>query len=227
MQKARNLALIVALAVITAGCAQRTTTTGDNTPFPGTTPTTTSTGPVQTGTTVSNEIPAGTNLVIRTDNEINAEAQNVSSTQSYSGEVVREVVNQNGQVLIPRNSRVNLGVFKTAENQVQLGVQSVEINGQTYQVNTEDQSRGQREGLGRNRRTAVMVGGGAVLGTLVGAIAGGAKGAVAGAAIGAAGGAATQVLTRGDKVNIPAESELTFRLDDPIFLQGPNTLGGN
>src|SRR5207244_7207406 len=36
------------------------------------------------------------------------------------------------------------------------------------------------EGLGKNKRTAEMVGGGAVLGTLIGAIAGGGKGAAIG-----------------------------------------------
>jgi hypothetical protein len=33
--------------------------------------------------------------------------------------------------------------------------------------------------------------------------------------VGAAGGAATQVLTRGDRVHIPAETVMTFRLDQP------------
>ena len=60
-----------------------------------------------------------------------------------------------------------------------------------------------------------MVGGGAALGTLIGAVAGGGKGAAIGAAVGAAGGAATQVLTRGKEVQIPAETVLTFRLDQP------------
>jgi hypothetical protein len=58
-----------------------------------------------------------------------------------------------------------------------------------------------------------MVGGAAAIGTLIGAIAGGGDGAAIGAAVGAAGGAAAQVLTRGDQVRIPAESVLTFRLD--------------
>jgi hypothetical protein len=50
---------------------------------------------------------------------------------------------------------------------------------------------------------------------LIGAVAGGGKGAAIGAAVGAAGGAATQVLTRGKEVQIPAETVLTFRLDQP------------
>jgi hypothetical protein len=50
-------------------------------------------------------------------------------------------------------------------------------------------------------------------------MAGGGKGAAIGAAIGAAGGAGTQVLTRGKQINVPAESVLTFKLDQPIVLQ--------
>jgi hypothetical protein len=51
----------------------------------------------------------------------------------------------------------------------------------------------------------------AFLGTITGAIAGGGKGAAIGAAAGA--GAGTQILTRAKKVNVPAESLLTFRLE--------------
>ena len=176
-----------------------------------------------TANTVSNEIPAGTNLTIRTDTAINADAQNASSNQSYTGQVTKDIVNANGQVLVPRNSRVNLAVYKTGEKEVQLGLQSLEVDGQTYQLSAATQTKTQREGIGKNKRTAIMVGGGAALGTIIGAMAGGAKGAAVGAAIGAGGGAATQVMTRGDKVNIPAESELTFRLEEPIYLQRTST----
>ena len=48
-------------------------------------------------------------------------------------------------------------------------------------------------GVGANKRTAEMVGGGAVLGTLIGAIAGGGKGAAIGAVAGAGAGAGTLV----------------------------------
>jgi hypothetical protein len=210
----------------TTAPAQTTTSPSTQTNAAPQTSTSTSTSTnqqtVTTGSGVANEIPSGTNLVIRTDTAINANAQNASSN-TYSAQIARDVVNANGEILVPRNSRVNLAVYKTGDNEVQLGLQSLVVNGQTYQLNAATQTRTQREGLGKNKRTAVMVGGGAVLGTIVGAIAGGAKGAAVGAAIGAGGGAATQVMTRGDKVNIPAETELTFRLEEPIYLQQMNT----
>jgi outer membrane lipoprotein SlyB len=64
-----------------------------------------------------------------------------------------------------------------------------------------------------------MIGGGAAVGAIIGAIAGGGKGAAIGGAIGAAAGGAAQVLTKGKRVRVPAESTLTFRLDQPVTLQ--------
>ncbi|HVX66192.1 MAG TPA: hypothetical protein VHA11_06310, partial [Bryobacteraceae bacterium] len=55
-------------------------------------------------------------------------------------------------------------------------------------------------------------------GTILGAIAGGGKGAAIGAVAGGAAGAGAQVLTRGKDVKVPAETQLTFRLDQPINL---------
>jgi len=69
-----------------------------------------------------------------------------------------------------------------------------------------------RDNIGNNKRTGEYVGGGALLGTIVGAIAGGGKGA----AIGAVAGAGAQVVTHGRSVRVPAESLLTFRIEQPL-----------
>jgi outer membrane lipoprotein SlyB len=70
--------------------------------------------------------------------------------------------------------------------------------------------------VGANERTAKYVGGGALFGTLLGALAGGGKGAAIGAAAGGAAGAGAQTVTRGKSVNVPSETVLTFRLDEPL-----------
>lgn len=57
----------------------------------------------------------------------------------------------------------------------------------------------QRDDIGKNRRTAEYIGGGALLDTIHGAIAGGGKGAAISAAAGAGEGVRTQVLTRGKR----------------------------
>lgn len=221
MPMKQRLLAVICLSALMVGCAERTATTSSST-YPssgGSSLPQSDQGPVYTSSNAApGEIASGTQLVIRTMDEINVAS--IDQTRDYDGQISQEVIGSDGRVLIPRNSPVKLSVFSSGNNELELGVRSITINGQNYVVNTNTEKRAQREGLGKNKRTATMVGGGALLGTLIGAVAGGAKGAVVGAAVGAAAGAGTQVLTRGKEVRVPAESQLTFRLDDPIFLQG-------
>ena len=62
------------------------------------------------------------------------------------------------------------------------------------------------------------IGGLAAIGAIIGAVAGGGGGAARGAVAGAGAGTAIQVLTHGDKVQIPAESRLEFTLSSPLNL---------
>jgi hypothetical protein len=216
---------LVCASLLMVGCAERSaTTTGSTYPSGGSSgsslPQSDQGAVYAPAGSSQGEIPPGTQLVIRTLDDINVAS--IDQTRDYDAQIDQEVRSSDGRVLIPQRSPVKLSVFSSGNNNLELGVRSVTINGQNYMVNTNTEKRTQREGLGKNKRTATMVGGGALLGTLVGAIAGGGKGAVIGAAVGAAGGAATQVLTRGKEVRVPAESQLTFRLDDPIYLQGYN-----
>ena len=168
-------------------------------------------------------IPSGTQLAIRTNEQITADSQSVG--QTYQAEIAQDVVDQNGRVVIPKGSPARLtianmssGTLGVGNNQVALALQSVNINGRDYMLQTNTQTASGDRGIGKNKRTAEMVGGGAVLGTVIGAIAGGAKGAVIGAIAGSAAGGGAQVLTRGKEVKVPAESVLTFRLDQPVQL---------
>jgi outer membrane lipoprotein SlyB len=107
----------------------------------------------------------------------------------------------------------------TGSPEMVLDVQSITIAGRRYLVSTDDVVLDSDTGVGKNKRTAEAVGGGAVLGGIIGAIAGGGKGAAIGVLVGGAGGAGAQVLTRGHDVQVPAETLLTFRLDKPVMLQ--------
>ncbi len=171
----------------------------------------------------NNMIPAGTQLSIRTNEAIQADQNNLG--RSYSAQIAQDIQGPNGQVLVPRGSPAQLTVVQTnggvlsGGNNVALALQSVNVNGQNYSVQSETQKANSERGIGKNKRTAEMTGGGAVLGTVIGAVAGGAKGAAIGAVLGGGAGAATQVLTQGKQVNVPAESVLTFKLDQPLYLQ--------
>jgi hypothetical protein len=164
-------------------------------------------------------IPAGTTLAVRTDEAIQATPADIG--KSYSATIARDIVDASGAVIVPSSSPARLVVLGVEEggrlrnDQVQLGLQSLTVNGRTHTVSSQTSVSGEG-GLGANRRTAEMVGGGAALGALIGAVAGGGTGAAIGAAVGAAGGAAVQVLTKGDEVKVPAETVLSFRLENPI-----------
>ena len=171
----------------------------------------------------SMNVPAGTEINVITNETINS--TDADEGQTYSAEVSQDVLDANGRVPIPKGSDAAL-ILRHVESQgtvsgtseVVLDLDSVRVNGHRYMVSTEDIARQGKEGIGKNKRTATMVGGGAVLGTLIGAIAGGGKGAAIGAATGAAAGGATQVITRGKDVKVPAETNLKFRLDEPLRL---------
>ena len=211
---------VLCIALLLAGCAERRSSTSNS--YPGSSGSSlpqSDQGPVYSSSdSTSGQVPSGTQIVIRTMDEINVSS--IDQSRDYDAQIDREVLSSDGRVLIPARSPVKLSVFSSGNNELELGVRTITINGQTYSVNTDTEKRTQREGLGKNKRTATMVGGGAALGTLIGAVAGGVKGAVIGAATGAAVGAGAQVATKGKEVKVPAESQLTFKLDEPIYLNG-------
>ena len=169
------------------------------------------------------EAPAGTELVIRTVETI--DSRNAGADQIFSGIIEQAVTDASGRVIIPENSSAQLMIRNlssggaTGSPEMVLDVHAITVNGRKYLVSTTDLTEDSDTGLGTNKRTGIAVGGGAAVGTIIGAITGGGKGAVLGGAIGAAGGAATQVLTKGHNVKVPAETLLRFQLDKPVTLR--------
>jgi len=165
-------------------------------------------------------IPSGTEITVRTDEPIDADVQNADTSHMYRGTVSKDVLDRDGNVLIPRGSRAQLAAVRD-NNALSIDLRSLRVNGKRYIVDSADiQASDQKEGVGKNKRTGKYVGGGAVAGALIGAIAGGGKGAAIGALAGGAAGAGAQTLTRGKKLSIPAESNLTFRLEHRLKMQG-------
>src|SRR5215471_19052135 len=166
-------------------------------------------------------IDVGTSIDVRTNEEINT---NSSDGRVYSGTVDRDVQDARGNVAIPRGSYVELLVRKQSD-QFELDLKSVSINGERFAIQAQNNViAGRPEGVGANQRTGEFVGGGAIIGAIVGAIAGGGKGAAIGGGVGAAAGAGAQVATRGKNVTVPAESLLTFRLEQRLYT-GVNDTG--
>jgi len=167
-------------------------------------------------------VPSGAEVEVRTNEAI--DSTTATEGRTFTGTVQRDVTGSSGQVLIPKGSATELTVSKvstggtTGSPEVALALHAIDIAGHRYLVNSADVQQGNDQGIGKNKRTGEYIGGGAALGTLLGAIAGGGKGAAIGAAAGAAAGGTAQVLTRGKEVKIPAESNLRFRLDQPLRL---------
>ena len=160
-------------------------------------------------------IDAETMFKVRTNQAIDVKT---ADGLIFTGTVDEDVLDRNGDVAIPEGATVELMARKNGD-EMTLDLESVTVNGRRYAVladpNTVGTSGRIESGartIGANRDTAVYVGGGALLGTIIGAITGGGEGAAIGAAVGAGAGAATQIVTKGKSVYLPAESLVTFRL---------------
>ena len=168
-------------------------------------------------------LPSGTELTVRTVEEIDSSSAVVD--QTFAAIVEHDIVGESEDVIIPAGSHAVLVVREvssggtTGSPDMTLDLQSMTVEGRRYLVSTTDLKRDTGTGIGTNRRTAETVGGGAALGTIIGAIAGGAKGAAIGVLVGAAGGAGVQVLNKGKDVRVPSETLLTFKLSRPVSLQ--------
>jgi len=166
-------------------------------------------------------VPAGTEVHVRVDQDINAKTGNVQPGAMFPGTISRDVNDASGNVIIPRGAPAQLAVVSTSNDNkdLTLDLRSVDVNGRHYRLEAEGTSAAgssKNGGLGANKRTGEYVGGGALAGTLIGALAGGGKGAAIGAILGAGAGAGTQVLTKGKELNVPAETELNFRLQNAV-----------
>jgi hypothetical protein len=165
-------------------------------------------------------IPAGTSIEIRTTERIDAQTMD---GRIYRGIVENDVRDTQGRLAIPRGATAELVVRRGPEDDLVLDLDSVTINGRRYGT---DATRNRIEsgidirnsGIGANKETVRNVGGGALLGAILGAAIGGGDGAAAGAAAGAAVGAGAQILTKGRRVTVPAETLLTYRLQSDLNL---------
>jgi Protein of unknown function (DUF3011) len=171
------------------------------------------------GGLASTTLPSGTEISVRTNEVI--ESKNASAGQRFTAQIAADVLDNNGAVRIPKGADAQL-VIRTngdSDSNLVLDIDTLSISGTRYSVSTADLTEKGGEGLGANKKTGVMVGGGAAVGTLIGALIGGGKGAAIGAAVGAGAGVGGVVLTKGKEVRVPSETLLSFRLDQDLRLQ--------
>jgi hypothetical protein len=166
-------------------------------------------------------LPAATTIMVRNSDTIRAGS--TQAGQTFPAVIVRDVIGSDGGVAIPKGADATLVVRAAkgqgkvkGQSQIVIDLESVDVAGRHYDLDTTDIARKGKQGMGKNRRSAKFIGGGALLGTVIGAVAGGPAGAAIGAGAGAGAGAGLQAVTRGKAVRIPAETILSFKLEEPV-----------
>ena len=162
-------------------------------------------------------VPAGTAITISLGSSIGSKLSKPGDT--FTGSVAKDVLVGNA-VVIPQGGTVSgtvadakpLGKFKGGAV-LQVRLDSVQIHGADVPVQAAARSFSEK---GKGKRTAVITGGGAALGGIIGALAGGGKGAAIGAAAGAGAGAGGSAFTGNKDIVLPAESDLSFELSQPL-----------
>jgi hypothetical protein len=161
-------------------------------------------------------IPAGQSLLVRMIDGVDSSKNKVGDIFHASLEtdlyINNNLVARKGTDIYGRLANVQEAGKLSGSAELQLELMRIVIDGHDYALASSDYSL---KGQGRGSDTAKKVGGGAVFGAIIGAIAGGGKGAAMGAGAGSAAGAGVQVFTKGEKVKVPSETLLEFRLQQP------------
>jgi hypothetical protein len=161
-------------------------------------------------------VPAGTTLLVRMIDTVDSSKNPVGSRFSASLETNLEV---GGVIVAPAGTRVygRLAQSKEAgrmagKSELQLELTEIVLNGTAYPVLSSDYKVSGKSSGGRSAKRIL---GGTGLGAAIGAIAGNAG---MGAAIGAVAGTTAAVVQKGQKVSVPSETLLEFRLQQPASL---------
>ena len=162
-------------------------------------------------------IPAGTSVLIRMIDDVDSSTSKIGDPFQAS---LDSPIVMGDTVVAPRGADVfgELRQVKDAGKisgapQLTLALTGIRINGKMVPV---DSTTYELAGKSRGAQSAERIGGGAVAGAIIGGIIGGGRGAAVGATLGAGGGTAVQVLTHGDRLRIPSETLLEFKLGHDV-----------
>jgi hypothetical protein len=165
-------------------------------------------------------VPAGTTVTVSLGSALGSKLS--QSGQTFNGTVAKDVIADN-EVVVPRGAAVTgtvtdakaLGKFAGGAT-LQLRLESITLNGRDVPVQAAARTFSVK---GKGKRTAVMAGGGAALGGIIGALAGGGKGAAIGMAAGGGAGAGGAAFTGNKEIVLPAESDVSFELTQPLDIR--------
>jgi hypothetical protein len=166
-------------------------------------------------------IPAGTEIKIRLDNEIDTKESRdgdqftavVLSPRRYAdatieGHIAR--INKSGKVTGKTELALSFDRIILANGQRgRMAAQVVRVYGEDSVKSVDEE--GNIQSGSRGKTTAVRAAGGGALGAIIGGIAGGGKGAAIGAAIGAGAGAGSTAIQGSSKVKLDRGTEILIR----------------
>jgi hypothetical protein len=228
------LATYLSFAII--GCSKKpaadnsatpadTTTTATNAPAPVAPPADTTPAPVRVEKPREMPpppmvIPAGTTITVTLGQDLGSKISQAGQTFTAT---VTSPVTVNGRTAIGAGATANgvvvdakpLGRFAGGAS-LELKLNSVSIKGVDTAIQTAELTDTAK---GKGKRTAVMAGGGAALGALIGGLAGGGKGAAIGAVAGGGAGTGGAAFTGNKNILLPAESSLSFKLEQPVTIR--------
>jgi hypothetical protein len=164
-------------------------------------------------------VPAGMRILIRMVDSIDSSKQKTgyrfTATLETNLQVEDTVVAPRGTTLYGRLAAASSAGKMSGSSELTLELTDVLISGTAYPLLT---STYEVKGKGEGGNTAKKVVGGAGLGALIGGLAGGGKGAGIGALAGAGAGTAVAASKKGQQLQIPSETLLEFRLQQPVSL---------
>jgi hypothetical protein len=166
-------------------------------------------------------VPSGTPLTVRMIDDVDSATNKVGDGFHASLEnalVVGEVVvAPKGADVFGKLVRVDPNGKIAGAGKLTLALSGIQIRGQLVAINSESY---EVVGKGRGKQSAEAIGGGAAGGAAIGGIAGGGAGAAIGAAAGAGGAAIVQLVRHRDRLRVPSETLLEFKLQQAVNIPG-------
>jgi hypothetical protein len=164
-------------------------------------------------------LPRGTRLEVRLNQTI--DVKRVQAGDHFRGTLAQPILDGNS-VIVPAGSAAEgeilvakrRGHFK-GRSVMALTLTRLAVNGTEYQIDTTSLSRTKK---GKGKRSAAFIGGGAGMGMLIGGVATGGVGLLVGGLAGGGAGALGAAFTGNRDLSIPAETVVTFRLQDALTL---------
>jgi len=164
-------------------------------------------------------VPAGTRVLVRMVDSIDSSKQKTgyrfTATLEANLQADDVVIAPRGTTVYGRLASASSAGRMSGSSELTLELTDIMIKGTTYPMLT---STYEIKGKSEGGNTAKKVVGGAGLGALIGGLAGGGKGAGIGALAGAGAGTAVAASKKGEQLQIPSETLLEFRLEQPVSL---------